>query len=119
MPGERRLRIREDRNRRSRSREPATLFVTPSIGAFGAISTGNLMADCERWCRDNLARNVSAPRRGTALRVVPDLSRLAGSPDGRHRQLTQPSGGPQAELDGVRQAQARAEPEQDVVQPEP
>jgi hypothetical protein len=39
---------------------------TPS---FGAISTGNLVADCERWCRDNLPPRAPAP--GPAvLRVV-------------------------------------------------
>ncbi|TYP90806.1 hypothetical protein [Blastococcus xanthinilyticus] len=31
------------------------------------MSTGNLLADCERWCRDTLPRR---PVR-TALRVVP------------------------------------------------
>lgn len=42
---------------------------TPS---FGAISTGNLLADCERWCRDHLPPRVPASRRATALRVVRD-----------------------------------------------
>jgi hypothetical protein len=52
---------------------------TPSFGASRTISTGNLMADCERWCRDNLPPRVPARvvvprqerREGTALRVVP------------------------------------------------
>ena len=39
---------------------------TPS---FGAISTGNLVADCERWCRDNLPPRAPALR-PAALRVV-------------------------------------------------
>ncbi|MGK5170504.1 hypothetical protein [Geodermatophilus sp. CPCC 205761] len=43
----------------------------PSSGAFGAISTGNLMADCERWCRDNLPPRVPVPGLGASLRVVP------------------------------------------------
>ena len=41
---------------------------TPS---FGALSTGNLVADCERWCRDNLPPRTPAPR-PAALRVVAD-----------------------------------------------
>ena len=41
---------------------------TPS---FGALSTGNLVADCERWCRDNLPPRAPAPRPAT-LRVVPE-----------------------------------------------
>ena len=42
----------------------------PSGGISRPMTTGNLMADCERWCRDNLRRReVTAPR-GTALRLV-------------------------------------------------
>jgi hypothetical protein len=44
---------------------------TSSFGAPGSISTGNLMADCERWCRDNLPRRA-VPSQGAALRVVAD-----------------------------------------------
>jgi hypothetical protein len=32
------------------------------------VSTGNLLADCERWCRDNLPRRE--PRPADAARVV-------------------------------------------------
>ena len=40
--------------------------------SFGAISTGNLVADCERWCLDNLPPRAQAPRHATVLRVVAD-----------------------------------------------
>jgi hypothetical protein len=46
---------------------------TPSFGASRTISTGNLMADCERWCRDNLPPRVvprQERREGPVLRVV-------------------------------------------------
>ena len=47
---------------------------TPSFGTSRTISTGNLMADCERWCRDNLPPRVVVPRQdrreGPVLRVV-------------------------------------------------
>ncbi|UOY01874.1 hypothetical protein [Blastococcus sp. PRF04-17] len=34
------------------------------------MTTGNLMADCERWCRDNLHRREDSARSGTTLRLV-------------------------------------------------
>jgi hypothetical protein len=41
----------------------------PYSRAFRPLSTGNLLADCERWCRDQLPpREVR--EEGTALRVV-------------------------------------------------
>ena len=48
---------------------------TPFSRTPRAISTGNLLADCERWCRDHLPARVVVPRQehreGTALRAVP------------------------------------------------
>jgi hypothetical protein len=41
----------------------------PSSGISRPMTTGNLMADCERWCRDNLRREVPAAS-GTTLRLV-------------------------------------------------
>ncbi|RBY91042.1 hypothetical protein DQ241_05020 [Blastococcus sp. TF02A-30] len=41
------------------------------------MSTGNLMADCERWCRDNLPRRVEQRQETTTLRVVPPLAEPA------------------------------------------
>ncbi|RBY76270.1 hypothetical protein DQ239_14920 [Blastococcus sp. TF02-09] len=41
------------------------MFGTSSSGAPRALSTGHLLADCERWCRDTLI-----PRPAPALRVV-------------------------------------------------
>ncbi|WP_369253382.1 hypothetical protein [Geodermatophilus amargosae] len=45
-------------------------------GAPRPLSTGHLLADCERWCRDNLPprqvrrlRSVPAPTRAGSLRV--------------------------------------------------
>jgi hypothetical protein len=32
------------------------------------MTTGNLMADCERWCRDNLRRREVPVQSGTTLR---------------------------------------------------
>lgn len=34
------------------------------------MSTGNLRADVERWCRDHLPRPVALPQAGTTLRLV-------------------------------------------------
>ncbi|MGY1632216.1 hypothetical protein ACI784_10990 [Geodermatophilus sp. SYSU D01186] len=34
------------------------------------MTTGNLMADCERWCRDNLRRREVPAASGTTLRLV-------------------------------------------------
>ena len=47
----------------------------PSSGISRPMTTGNLMADCERWCRDNLPPRAPAPRPATALRVVPQQPR--------------------------------------------
>lgn len=41
----------------------------PSSGISRPMTTGNLMADCERWCRENLRREVPAPSE-TTLRLV-------------------------------------------------
>lgn len=43
---------------------------TPSSGLLRAMSTGNLLADCERWCRDNLRRHEAPAQSGTTLRLV-------------------------------------------------
>jgi len=45
------------------------LFGTSSTGAPRALSTGHLLADCERWCRDTL-RPRELPSQAPALRVV-------------------------------------------------
>ena len=42
----------------------------PSSGITGPMTTGNLMADCERWCRDNLRRSEVPAAGGTTLRLV-------------------------------------------------
>jgi hypothetical protein len=56
----------------SSRREPGALFGTSSSGEPRALSTGNLLADCERWCRDSLPPRVMPRRahREVALRVV-------------------------------------------------
>ena len=43
------------------------------LTALGArpLSTGNLLADCERWCRDHLPPRRTSPRH-EALRPVPE-----------------------------------------------
>ena len=45
------------------------MFGTSSTGAPRALSTGHLLADCERWCRDTL-RPRETPRPAPALRVI-------------------------------------------------
>ncbi|MGY1834378.1 hypothetical protein ACI79P_04630 [Blastococcus sp. SYSU DS0510] len=52
------------------------------------MSTGNLLADCERWCRENLPRRVEQ-RREPTLRVVPPLAEPAPS----RRQVFRPGPG--------------------------
>ena len=42
----------------------------PSSGVSRPMTTGNLMADCERWCRDNLRRREVPAASGTTLRLV-------------------------------------------------
>jgi hypothetical protein len=42
----------------------------PSSGISRPMTTGNLMADCERWCRDNLRRRELPAAIGTTLRLV-------------------------------------------------
>lgn len=42
----------------------------PSSGSFRPMSTGNLRADVERWCRDNLPLGEAPAARGTTLRLV-------------------------------------------------
>ena len=42
----------------------------PSRGISRPMTTGNLMADCERWCRDNLRRREVPAPSGTTLRLV-------------------------------------------------
>ena len=42
----------------------------PSSGISRPMTTGNLMADCERWCRDNLRRREVPAASGTTLRLV-------------------------------------------------
>ena len=42
----------------------------PSRGISRPMTTGNLMADCERWCRDNLRRRGVPAAAGTTLRLV-------------------------------------------------
>ncbi|SFL37202.1 hypothetical protein SAMN04488085_11035 [Geodermatophilus ruber] len=60
---------------------------TPSSGAPRALSTGNLMADCERWCRDTLPPRAvprQERREGRALRVVtPPVPAAAPAPSRR------------------------------------
>lgn len=41
----------------------------PSSGLLRPMTTGNLLADCERWCRDNLPRRELLQGR-TTLRLV-------------------------------------------------
>ena len=48
-----------------------SLFGTSSTGAPRALSTGHLLADCERWCRDALPpRTLPSPAQAPALRIV-------------------------------------------------
>ncbi|MGY2129379.1 hypothetical protein [Blastococcus sp. SYSU DS0617] len=42
----------------------------PSSGISHPMTTGNLMADCERWCRDNLRRREVSAESGATLRLV-------------------------------------------------
>lgn len=43
----------------------------PSRGITRPMTTtGNLMADCERWCRDNLRRREVPATNGSTLRLV-------------------------------------------------
>jgi hypothetical protein len=35
------------------------------------ISTGNLLADCERWCRDNLPRRPPRPADAAQVEISP------------------------------------------------
>ena len=47
------------------------MFGTSLTGAPRPLSTGHLLADCERWCRDTLRpREAPRPAQGPALRVV-------------------------------------------------
>ena len=47
------------------------MFGTSLTGAPRALSTGHLLADCERWCRDTLRpREAPRPAQGPVLRVV-------------------------------------------------
>ena len=47
------------------------MFGTSSNGAPRAFSTGHLLADCERWCRDTLPpRELPRQAPVPALRVV-------------------------------------------------
>ncbi len=41
-----------------------------SGGISRPMTTGNLMADCERWCRDNLRRRDVPALSGTTRRLV-------------------------------------------------
>ncbi|MGY1620185.1 hypothetical protein ACI797_25885 [Geodermatophilus sp. SYSU D00691] len=42
----------------------------PSSGIFRPMTTGNLMADCERSCRAHLRRREVPAASGTTLRLV-------------------------------------------------
>ena len=53
----------------------------PSSGITRPMTTGNLMADCERWCRDNLRRREVPAASGTTLRLV--AAPVAGRPASR------------------------------------
>jgi hypothetical protein len=61
----------------------------PFSGIARPMTTGNLMADCERWCRDNLRRPELAAPSGTTLRLVtapvaaPPAARRGGFRPGR------------------------------------
>lgn len=46
------------------------MYGLPSIGTLRPISTGNLLADVERWCRDNIPRREVPASNGTTLRLV-------------------------------------------------
>ena len=47
------------------------MFGTSSTGAPRPLSTGHLLADCERWCRDTLPpRRLPRPAQAPALRIV-------------------------------------------------
>jgi len=39
-------------------------------GISRPMTTGNLMTDCERWCRDNLRRRELPAASGATLRLV-------------------------------------------------
>ena len=60
---------------------------TPSLRAPRAISTGNLLADCERWCRDHLPPRAVLPRQDRrevpVLRVVAAPSAVAAQAPSR------------------------------------
>ena len=60
-----------------------------SNGAPRALSTGHLLADCERWCRDTLPpREIPRQAQGPALRVVvtpPSVTAQASSRRGTIR----------------------------------
>ena len=90
------------RNRRPEPRSCAALSGMPSSGISRPMTTGNLMADCERWCRDNLRpprgagceRDDAPPGRrsggcpaGLTPRQLPARPRLAGHSGRAHRQL--------------------------------
>jgi len=61
---------------------------TPSNGVPRALATGNLLADCERWCRDHLPPPAVVPRQdrreGPELRVVAAPLSVADRAPSRH-----------------------------------
>ena len=58
----------------------------PSSGISRPMTTGNLMADCERWCRDNLRRRDVPAASGMTLRLVaPPVAAPAASRRGGFR----------------------------------
>ena len=60
---------------------------TPSSGFPRPMTTGNLMADCERWCRDNLRRREVTAGSETTLRLV---AAPVAAPLGSHRGTFRP-----------------------------
>ncbi len=59
----------------------------PSRGISRPMTTGNLMADCERWCRDNLGRRDVPAATGTTLRLV---AAPVSAPPASHRGSSRP-----------------------------
>ena len=62
----------------------------PSSGISRPMTTGNLMADCERWCRDNLRRREVSVASGTTLHLV---AAPVGAPPASRRSTFRPGPG--------------------------
>ena len=62
----------------------------PSSGISRPMTTGNLMADCERWCRDNIRPREVPAASGTTLRLV---AAPVVAPPAEHRGTFRPGPG--------------------------